>query len=412
MEQLLQQYSDSLPQPKVGDLVKGKVISMGQNEVHLDVDGLWTGIIRGPELNDESGENSKLKLNDEVEATVLDLENEQGTLELSFRFAGHKKAWEELARTRDNGEVVEIKIIDANKGGLMIRLGRVTGFLPVSQLTVEHYPRVEGGNKNRILERLKEFIGQTFRVKVITVDEADSKLIVSERAAWEEKQVEALSKIKIDDIVEGRVSGIVDFGVFLEFGEGLEGLLHISELAWQRIDDPSDYVKVGQMIKAQIIAIEEGKISLSAKRLIPDPWKNMKYAVGDVVKGKVLKINPFGVFVELDRDIHGLAHISELSAKKIQDPTEIVHPMEEREFKIISMDPRHHRLGLSIRALKKATKGAEEAEADEKEEKVDESGEQPTSGEAKVSEPDLTPPAATEAPETPEEKNEAEGSLS
>ncbi|MBU1038881.1 S1 RNA-binding domain-containing protein [Patescibacteria group bacterium] len=342
--------------PKVGDLVQGQIITLGKREVKLDLPGFTTGVIRGRELFDESGDYSDLKIHDQVTATVLELENETGEMELSFRQAGHQKAWGNLEDLKKSGEVIEVKVIDANKGGLMVKLGQIDGFLPVSQLAVEHYPRVEGGDKSRILELLKKFIGEMLEAKVITVNEENDKLIVSERAAWEEKQKDKLDKYQVGDIIEGKISGVVDFGCFVEFGQGLEGLVHISELAWQRIDDPREVVKVSQEVKAKIINIDGSKISLSFRRLMDDPWKSVaeKYKVENIVQGKVIKLNPFGVFVELDPEIHGLCHVSEVSAKNIKDPSEIVTIGETREFKIISMDPKEHRLGLSIKALDKS----------------------------------------------------------
>lgn len=357
MDKLL--ASSDLPKiPKVGDIVEGKVISVSKNEVCLDIDGLTTGVVRGKELIDESGLYASLKNGDIVQATVVELENENGEMELSFRQAGHQKAWDNLTVLKNEGKIISVSVTDANKGGLMIRIGRIEGFLPVSQLTVEHYPRVEGGDKNRILELLKRFVGQSFRVKVIDLDEAESKLIVSEKAAWEDKQHAALSKHKVGDIIEGAVTGVVDFGAFIEFDDNLEGLVHISELAWQRIDDPRDIIKVGDKVKAKIISIDGSKVSLSIKALKEDPWRKAveKYKIGQIVKGKVLKINPFGIFVELDHDIHGLAHISELADKRIGDPSEIVKIGETLKFKILSIEPENHRLGLSVRALKEKSK--------------------------------------------------------
>jgi small subunit ribosomal protein S1 len=373
--------SEGAAVPHVADLVEGIVVSIGKHEVRLDIPGFTIGVVRGRELVDESGEYSSLKIGDKVTATVMEVENENGEMELSFRHAGHQKAWGYLEDLRQSRDIVIVKVVDANKGGLMVKLGNVPGFLPVSQLTVEHYPRVDGGDKGRILELLKKFIGQNFEVKVITVDDEDGKLIVSERAAWEEKQKDKLDKYKVGDEVEGRVSGVVDFGCFVEFGEGLEGLVHISELAWQRIDDPHEVVQVDQKVKAKIINIDGSKISLSFRRLMDDPWKKVidKYKVDDMVTGKVIKINPFGAFVELDSEIHALCHISELSEKPIQDPTEIVKIGETCEWRIISMEPREHRLGLSLKPLSakkenekdKAEKGEEENKK-ETEKKVEE----------------------------------------
>ena len=337
--------------PKVGDLISGSVLNISKNGIVVNIDGRITGLVRGKELDDESGQYSKLKIGETVEATVLDLENEQGMLELSLRQAGHRKAWDFLTQLLSSGEVVDAKVMDANKGGLMVKVGNVDGFLPVSQLTVEHYPRVDGGDKNRILDRLRSYINQMFRVKVMTVREKEEKLIVSEKAAWEREQNALLSQYKIGDTVTGKATGVVDFGVFVEFGDRLEGLVHISELAWQRIDDPSDIINVGDEIKAKIISIDDGRVSLSVKKMVDDPWRKVqeKYKIGDEVEGTVLKINPYGVFVELDKDIHGLAHVSEIEKQtKEKDPRASFKIGEKRKFKILSIEPAAHRLGLTL----------------------------------------------------------------
>jgi len=341
--------------PKVGELSKGTVINIGKNEVILDINGITTGIVRGKELEDESDEHSDLKIGDETYATVLDLENERGLLELSFRHAGHQKAWESLEEIKDKSTIIKCKITDANKGGLMCKVGGVIGFMPVSQLTTEHYPRVEGGDKNKILEILKSYAGQEFEVKIIDIDERDSKLILSERAAWEEKQQDTISKYKVGQTVKGKITGVVDFGAFMEFDDNMEGLIHISEIAWQRIDNPRDYIKISDQVEAKIIEITGSKISLSLKALQEDPWQIVvkKYKIGDKVKGKVLKTNDFGAFVELDEDIHGLAHISELSDYPIKNAGEVVRIGDTYEFMIVSIEPKDHRLGLSIKALKR-----------------------------------------------------------
>ncbi|MCR4280676.1 MAG: S1 RNA-binding domain-containing protein [Candidatus Komeilibacteria bacterium] len=356
MAELLAKDPGAVKIPQVGDLIEGIVISLGKNEVYVDINGVTTGIVRGKEIHDESGDLDDIKIGDRAAATVIDVENEQGLLELSFRFAGHQKAWDNLEKIQSSGEVVEAQVIDANKGGLMIKVGNVVGFLPVSQLTTENYPRVEGGDKNKILAHLKNFAGQKMKVKIIDVHEEEEKMIVSEKAAWEEKQQEAMSVYKVGDTVSGKVTGVVDFGAFVEFGENLEGLVHISELAWQRIDDPREVIHVGDKVKAEIIAIENSKISLSLKKLVEDPWTNVakKYKTGQTVTGKVLKVNTFGAFVELDKDIHGLAHISELSNNSDNDPSTVVVPGETYDFTVISIEPTEHRLGLSM--LKKKSK--------------------------------------------------------
>ncbi len=355
--------------PKVGDIIEGTIIALSKSEVHVDIDGIMTGVVRGKELIDESGETASLKVGDKARATVLDLENENGQMELSFRLAGHEKAWGELDTMLASKEPIAVTIIAANKGGLMVKVGRVDGFLPVSQLTPEHYPRVDGGDKSRILELLNKFIGTQLTVKLLDIDEAAGKLIVSEKAAWEEQRSEALRAYQAGQVIEGKVTGVVDFGIFIGFGDGLEGLVHISELAWQRIDNPKGVFTVGQPIKAMIIGIDGAKISLSLKRLEDDPWQQAteKYHVGDVVKGKVARLNTFGAFVELDEIIHGLCHISELSHKRVKDAGEIVRPGDTKEFKVISFDPAQHRMGLSLKALQPVPEGME-AERTEKSE--------------------------------------------
>lgn len=334
--------------PKIGDVITGKVVSASKNEVHLDL-GFATGIIRGRELYNESVEYGSLKLGDEVEATVVDGENELGELELSFRYAGQVKSWEKLTDLVKSGDLVNVEVVDANKGGLMVRLNHVMGFLPVSQLNADHYPRVPGGDKVRILEKLKSFVGQSLRVKVLDADLADEKLIVSEKKIEEDAQVTKIAEHNIGETCEGEITAITDFGAFMQFAPDLVGLIHISELAWQRVDNPNDVVKVGDKVKAQIINISGPKVFLSVKRLLPDPWQSAaeKYKVGDRVKGTVKKINSFGLFVELDDQIHGLAHISELGMKP-EEVAEKVKIDDVLEFTVVSLKPAEYRLGLSL----------------------------------------------------------------
>lgn len=335
--------------PKIGDLVTGKVISANKNEAYLDINGIATGIVRGRERYAEDEAYRSLEPGQEIEATVIELENENGEIELSFRYAGRQKAWHKIKQTEEDGAIIEAQITDANKGGLMIRLENTPGFLPVSQLSPEHYPRVPGGDKNRILEILKSYVGQKFEVKILDANEEDDKLIVSEKAAWEETQHHVINKYKIGDIIEGEATAVTDFGVFVEFDK-LEGLIHISEIAWQRIDDPNELIKVGEKVKAEIIGIENSKIFLSMKKLQKDPWEGIeaKYQIGQKVKGKIIKTNPFGLFVEIAKDIQGLAHISQLSDQPIKNIKDFAKPNDEMDFYIVSMDPKNHRLGLSL----------------------------------------------------------------
>lgn len=358
--------------PQAGDIVRGVVISASKAEVRLDIDGTFTGIVRGPELYEESEEYSGLKAGDEIEAMVVEEENEDGELELSFRRVGQEKAWEKLADAYKAKAVIKVRIIDANKGGLLARYYQINGFLPVSQLAPENYPRVNGGDKSKILEKLKSFVGQDFDVNIITLNPDDNKIIFSEKDVWNKKQQHVLEKYKVGMLVEGKVTAVTNFGVFISFDENMEGLIHISELAWQRIDSPSSLYKVGDKIKAEIVNIDGNKIFLSAKKIMKDPWveASAKYKVGQAVKGTVLKVNPFGLFVKLDDDIHGLAHITQLGLGKQDKINEIFKANEEKEFEILSLSPEEHRLALKLVAAgEKKEKKAKKEDKEGKEEK-------------------------------------------
>ncbi|MFH1508660.1 MAG: S1 RNA-binding domain-containing protein [bacterium] len=352
MGDLLESSTISIPQ--LGDTVEGIILDISKNAIYVDLGPYGVGVVRGQELFESIDMYDDLKVGDKLSANVVDYENENGNIELSFKQISKQQAWEDLAKKMDDKEVLSVKINEANKGGLLTIISGLPAFLPVSQLTPEHYPRVEGGNQDEILTRLKSYMGTKFKVRIIGVDPGEEKLIISEKAAHAEEHKERLKDFKVGQVVKGRVSGIVDFGVFIKFDDDLEGLVHISELAWQRIDDPGDIVKVGQKVDAEIISIDNEKISLSMKKLVKDPWQEaMKhYKVGQDVEGEIIKITPFGAFVQLDNEIHGLAHISELAGKKDVNPKDIFSIGEKKKFRIISIDPDNHRLGLTLKDSK------------------------------------------------------------
>jgi len=358
---------------KAGDMVEGTLISVGKSEVYVDLEGYGVGVVRGRELYDDEATLNSLKPGDKIFVSVVEAENKEGIVELSLRQAGQERVWQTLKAKMESKEVVRTKILEANKGGLMVEINNVIGFLPVSQLSLEHYPRVEDGDKNKILGVLNSYVGELFDVQIITADSAEEKLIVSEKAVFEKEMENKLGQLKIGQVVEGTITGVVDFGAFVKFGE-MEGLVHISELAWQRIENPRDIVKVGQKVQAKIISIDKGRVSLSIKQLQSDPWLEAvkKYQIGQKVTGKVSKIMPFGVFVELDKDIQGLAHIMELSHEVVKNPEDLLKIGQDIEFKIISIEPAEHRLGLSLKALQEAPKKAEGTKAEEPKASVEE----------------------------------------
>ncbi len=355
---------DTTAIPQVGDIVEGTVLSASKAEVHLDIAGIMTGIVRGREMYLEAKEYASLKPGDKIEATVIETENENGELELSFRHAGQQKAWVNLKAAYAANTPITVRISEANRGGLIVNYLQIQAFLPVSQLSPENYPRVAGGDKNKILEKLKSLIGKELEVKVINLDKNEDKLIVSEKEAWQERQKDVISQYKVGMVVEGTITAVTNFGVFVSFGENLEGLIHISELAWQRIDDPSDLFHAGDTIKAEIINIEGSKIFLSAKKLAEDPWKDIvkKYKIGAKVKGTIQKINSFGLFVELEKDIHGLAHVSQLGLAPEEKLEQKYKIGDTLEFTIMSIEPEEHRLGLTVKTEVK-TKPAKTAAA-------------------------------------------------
>ncbi len=353
--------------PQVGDIIKGKVVAASKSEVRLDVNGVLMGIIRGPEMYVEVEEYANLKPGDQAEAAVIDVENEKGELELSFRQVGQEKAWEKLRQALKDKSTIKVKIIDANKGGLLARYCQINGFLPVSQLAPENYPRISGGDKSKILEKLKNFVGQEFEVSVVTLNETEDKIIFSEKDVWSQKQKPSLDLYKVGQIITGKISAITNFGVFVSFDENLEGLIHISELAWQRVDSPAELFKVNDSVKAEIVGIDNGKIFLSTKKLQKDPWQeaSSKYKVGQKVTGEIVKINPFGLFIKLDEEIHGLAHISQLNLGGKDKIVENFKVGDQEEFEIVSISPEEHRLGLKILKVIKTDQDSEVKTDDE-----------------------------------------------
>ena len=331
--------------PRIGENIKGKVIEMGSNIIYVDLGPVGTGAIYGYGKFSGLSIFKNLKTESSISATVVDLENEDGYVEMSLKQTSAEMIWKELEKKMDEKETITTTVLEANKGGLMVKINGVIGFLPASQLTGEHYPRVSDGDKNKILSLLAQIVGKDVKIRIIGVDRGEGKLIVSEKITKEKEELEKISDLKLGDIIEGEISGIVDFGAFVKFNNSLEGLVHISELAWKLIDDPRKLFNVGQKVKCKIIGIDDSRISLSIKALENDPWNNVseKYQIGQKVRGEVTKINPFGAFVQLDEDIHGLVHISKLAEK---DNTQDLEIGNTYDFEIILIKPIEHRLGL------------------------------------------------------------------
>ena len=347
MEQLLAHHQ--VADMGAGDVIEGTVITVDKHEIWLDLDMRGTGLVIGREI--ERAEN--IKPGDVMSVSVIEPETDEGYALLSLKKVAKEKGWEALQERFDAGEVFSLQPFDANKGGLLVEVDGIRGFLPVSQLSAENYPRVSGADKDEILHRLTNLVGKPLNVRILDLSRRDNKLIVSEKAARREVTESKVAQLKVGQTVKGVVTGVVDFGIFVNV-EGIEGLVHISEIAWDRVDSPSQYVKVGDTIEAKIIAIDRDKLSLSMKQLQEDPWIGAikTFKVGAEVKGTITRITPFGAFVQVTPVIEALVHISELSNEHVEDPTKLLKVGDTKTFRIITIDPEAHKLSLSLKAPK------------------------------------------------------------
>lgn len=290
---------------------------------------------------------------DEVTASVVEVELDNGYSLLSMRKAARDRGWDEVAAKLESGEIVTVTPYDANRGGLLAEYEGVRGFLPVSQLSAEHYPRVGSSDKDEILQRLNVLVNKEIRVRILDADRKANKLIFSEKEAIKEGLAERFEKLSVGDTIKGIVTGVVDFGVFVNV-EGIEGLIHISEISWERVNNPSDYVKVGQTVEAKIIAIDKERLSLSMKQLTKDPWLDEveQFKSGEDVEGTVTRITPFGAFVQLSPAVEALVHVSELGGDGT-DPEKVFTLNERKTFTVLEIDKDNRKISLSLAGGKK-----------------------------------------------------------
>lgn len=340
--------ASSPPQIKAGDMVEGTVSSVKKHEVWVDLGSYGLGVI----FRREVGSN-ELKEGETISASVVDPELDEGYALLSMKRAVKDRGWGELQRAFESQEIVEVIPYDANRGGLLIELEGIRGFLPVSQLAAEHYPRVSDSDKDQILSKLNALIGKNLRVRILDVSRKDNKLIFSEKEAVRGDMQERLEKLKVGDVVEGTVTGVIDFGAFINV-DGIEGLVHISEISWERVEDPRAYLKVGEVVKAKIIAIDKDRLSLSIKQMSDDPWMSevKKFKKGDITEGKITRITPFGAFVQLSPAVEALVHVSEMSDDESIDPEEIFKLNEKKQFKVLEIDTENRKIALSLKDIK------------------------------------------------------------
>ena len=325
----------------IGDVIDGKILSVKKNEVLVDLGVRGVGLVPRREI----GFGKKYVVGDEVAAAIVDTELDSGYVLLSLRKAAKDRGWDEIQKVVESGKSIEVTPYDANRGGLLIEYEGVRGFMPVSQLSAEHYPRVT--DKDEILKRLRDLIGKPMSAQVIDVDQKANKLIFSEKEAIKDGLVDRLTSLKVGDVVKGIVTGIVDFGAFVNV-DGIEGLIHISEISWERIATVAERLKVGDVVEAKIISIDKDRLSLSIKQTTSDPWLSeaAKFHVGDEVEGTITRITPFGAFVQLSPAVEALVHISELGDGN--NPEKLFQLNEKKKFAVIEIDADNRKISLGL----------------------------------------------------------------
>ncbi len=346
MDELL--ASSDIKQLKAGDVVEGVVSNIRKHEVWIDLGANGLGVVIRREVGGQ-----QLEVGKEVVTSVVEPEMDEGYALLSMRRAAKDRGWDELQRVFDSQEIISISPYDANRGGLLVELEGIRGFLPVSQLSAGNYPRVSGADKDEILQKLHQLTNKELRVRILDLSRKDNKLIFSEKEAIKDDVQDRFAKLAVGTEVEGVVTGVIDFGAFVNV-EGIEGLIHISEISWERVEDPRKYIKVGEKIKAKIISIDKDRLSLSLKQMSEDPWLSevQSFKKGDTVEGKITRITPFGAFVQLSSAVEALVHVSEMSDDDSVDPEKIFQLNESKMFKVIDIDLEGRKIALSLKDSK------------------------------------------------------------
>lgn len=343
MEELVELMGDKLVPFTQGEVTDVTVVAASKDQIIVDIAGLATGLIPEKEL---SATSSRLKPGDTTRAYVMSLENDNGYVILSQKRAERERLWHMVEQRNTAGETISVKIIGANKGGVVAEYGNMQGFIPVSQLSYKHYPRVEG-DRNKIQRKLTELIGTAMEVKILSFEKNTNKIIFSEKAVGDAEVEAKALQYTVGQKVKGTVTGVVDFGLFVSLGE-IEGLVHISQASWQRVNNLKELFKVGQEVEAEIVSIDGGRISLSIKKLLPDPWqieiKNVH--LGDKITGLVTKVTPYGAFVKISDNLEGLLHASQIDQDR--KPQDVVAENKEYLFEVVSIEPELRKISLKI----------------------------------------------------------------
>lgn len=352
LQELLDQHD--YKEPKVGDIRKGLIVAINSQGVIIDLGLKRDGLVPLTDLSKLSEEDrAALKVNDEIPVFILNTDKPDSLI-VSINMAMLNQDWIEAEALKESGEIIQGEVIGYNKGGAIIPYGRLRGFVPASHLS-ELSP---GMSDRKRQQRLAKLRGEKIPVKIIEVDRRRRRLVFSQRDAqkeWEElRKKELLESLNEGDVLTGRISGLRDFGIFVDLG-GADGLVHISELAWHRIDHPREVVKAGDEIEVVVLRLdrEAQRISLSRKKILPNPWDSVeeRYAVNQLVEGTITRILDYGAFAEVEPGIEGLLHVSQLSRTNVESVSEVVKEGETHLLRVVSIDPRRQRIGLSLKAV-------------------------------------------------------------
>ncbi|HCB51091.1 TPA: hypothetical protein DEP21_00635 [Patescibacteria group bacterium] len=344
----------TIPLIKEGQKVKGTVLKKINNGVLVNcADDAFTGIILSKEVKELERSGYDLTPGKEIEVEIVNpnIRHEDGHYIVSITKLLQFDVWKAILKKFEADEVITVIPTEANLGGLLVDMHGIKGFVPLSQLAPIHYPRVEDGDQEAIFEKLLDLIGQELRVRIINIDEEEKRIILSEREALKEERENVLKQLEVGKIFDGVVSGVSSYGLFVTIGGTVEGLVHISEITYGHVNDIDKLGKIGDKISVKVIGLENGKISLSSKKLKDDPWTELPkhHKVGDVIEGEVIRYVPYGVFIRVFNDINGLIHLSELSQKTTQNPNEVVKLGQIVKAKIILLDPKNRKIGLSMK---------------------------------------------------------------
>lgn len=359
MESLLESESLSVELPQVGEIRKGVIASIGASQILISVGAKSEGVVAGRELEQLTPEErAELKVGQEVNVFVLNPEDQNGNVVLSFKRAQEEMSWENVEKMISEETVIDTKIIGFNKGGLIVAIGNLRGFVPSSQISASRRAQSSGDTPE---QRWQKMVGQAISVKIIEVDRERRRLILSERSTNTESRSSmkdrVISELEEGKVYTGKVTSLADFGAFVNIN-GADGLVHLSELSWDRFQHPKELLEVGQEVKVKVINVdrEKKRIGLSMRALQDDPWKNRveKFSVGQLVEGTITRLTKFGAFARLEGDIEGLIHISELSENRVEHPKEVLKEGETKTLRVIRIDGEQHRIGLSLRKVDSA----------------------------------------------------------